>query len=47
MIMRLMLAVQVAKKLVTLTGMNLWDACRCAANRYDVDSEKVYRILTD
>lgn len=45
--LRLMLAVEVAKKLVTITGMNLWDACRAAANRYDVDSEKVYRILTE
>jgi hypothetical protein len=47
MILRLTLAVQVAKKLVTLTGMNLWDACRAAANRYDVDASKIYRILTD
>jgi hypothetical protein len=47
MILRLTLAVEVAKKLVTLTGMNLWDACRAAANRYDVDASKIYRILTD
>ena len=47
MILRLMLAVQVAQKLISLTGMSIFDACRYASNRYDVDSDKVYRILTE
>jgi hypothetical protein len=47
MILRLMLAVEVAQKLIAITGMSVFDACRYAATRYDVDSDRVYRILTE
>lgn len=47
MMMRLYLAVTLAKRLIQITGMNIFDACRYAANQYSVDSARVYRILTD
>lgn len=47
MILRLYLATVLAKRLIQFTGMNIFDACRYASNRYDVDSTRVYRILTD
>lgn len=43
----LMYAVQYARELIILYKMGVHDACRAAAWEYCVDSDKVYRYITE
>lgn len=40
-------AIQMVVRLVTITGMSLINACRASANYYQVDSDWLYRELTN
>jgi len=40
-------ALTMADYLISTCGMALWDACRIAAQEYQLDTVQLYRIMTD
>lgn len=44
---RYLRAIQQVARLVTVTGMSVFDACRIVAMREDVDADWLYRAITE
>jgi len=43
----LLYAIQYARELVSFYKMSIHDACRTAAWEYEVDTDQVYRYITE